>query len=183
MTIPDNSIQASNTSWQSAIWLLSLLSALFLFVWIAPFHHPFESLADYLPLHTLAETFSVVVAVMIFGVGWHAYEPSRPMNVVLIACAFLAVGLLDFGHFMSYSGMPDFVTPSSPTKFLAFWLAARFIAAIALLAAAMMPWTPYKTPRMRYFILAFCIAYTAIAYWVTLFHPHLLPELFIAEPV
>ena len=78
MTIPDNSIQASyNTSWQPAIWLLSLLSALFLFVWIAPFHHPFENLKDYLPLHTLVETFSVVVAVMIFGVGWHAYEPSR----------------------------------------------------------------------------------------------------------
>jgi hypothetical protein len=36
-----------NLSWQPAVWLLSLLSALFVYVWLAPFTHPFEPLSDY----------------------------------------------------------------------------------------------------------------------------------------
>jgi hypothetical protein len=35
---------------------------------------------------------------------------------LLIACAFLGVALLDFSHMLSFTGMPDFVTPSGPSK-------------------------------------------------------------------
>jgi len=181
MTTSGNNTSASgNPSWQSAIWLLALLSALFVFVWLAPFHHPFEQFADYLPLHTVVEMLSVVVAALIFAVGWHAYVLSRAMNVVLIACAFLAVALLDFGHLMSYAGMPDFVTPGTPSKSLSFWLAARFIAAVALLVSIAIGWKPLKTFYTCYVIATSCIGYTALAYWLILYHPAALPDTFIA---
>ena len=175
-----NATAIGNPSWQPTIWLLSLLTAFFVFVWLAPFSHPFEQLTDYLPLHTIVETLAVVAASLIFAVGWHAYVASRAMNVVVIACAFLAVALLDAGHFMSYSGMPDFVTPGTPSKSISFWLAARFIAAIALLAAISLAWKPFKNSLTRYLIVSLCIAYTAIAYWLILLHPASLPETFIA---
>lgn len=170
----------SNTSLHPTLWLLSLLTALFVFVWVAPFAHPFEKLTDYLPLHTIVETLSVAVAALIFAVGWHAYVASRAMNVVVIACAFLAVALLDSGHFMSYAGMPDFVTPGTPSKSIAFWLAARFIAAIALLAAISLGWKPFRNSATRYLIALLCIAYAVIAYWLILFQPAALPETFVA---
>ena len=142
-TYPTNEEQPrspAHPSWRPTIWLLSLLSALFLLVWLAPFSHPFEKMENYLPLHTAMETLSVVAAALIFAMGWHAYRVSRAINVVLIACAFLAVALLDLGHFLSYDGMPDFVTTNSTSKAIAFWLAARFFAAIALLASITIGW-------------------------------------------
>ena len=169
----------NNQSWQPALWLLSLLTAVFIFVWLAPFSHPFEKLTDYLPLHTTMETLSVVLAVLIFAVGWHAYVPSRALNVVVIACAFLAVALLDLGHFMSYSGMSSFITPASPDKSIYFWLAARFVAATALLASIVIGWRPVSTLRTCYIIASIFIGYTALSYWLILFNSSVLPATFI----
>jgi diguanylate cyclase (GGDEF)-like protein/PAS domain S-box-containing protein len=175
-----NISSTSKTSLQPTIWLLSLLTALFVFVWAAPFSHPFEKLTAYLPLHSIIETLAVIVAALIFTVGWHAYVASRAMNVVVIACAFLAVALLDSGHFLSYAGMPDFVTANSQPKSIAFWLAARFIAAIALLVAVALGWKPDRSSRTRYLIALLFISYAAIAYLLILFYPAALPETFIA---
>lgn len=155
-----------------------MLSALLLLVWRAPPVHGFEGLA-YLPLHTFVETFAVAVAAMIFGVGWNAYGAERPGNITVLACAFLAVSLLDFGHFMSFSGMPDFVTPSSPQKAINFWLAARLWAAAWLLAAVMLPWRPFASPRPRYLLMAASLVFTGLVYWLVLFHEQDLPATFI----
>ncbi|MEO7479453.1 MAG: MASE3 domain-containing protein, partial [Sulfuriferula sp.] len=158
---------------------MSVLSATLVFFWHAPVSQPFEQLKYFLPLHTILETVSVVMAAMIFAVGWHAYVPSRAMNVVLIACGFLAVALLDVGHFMSYIGMPDFVTPGSTSKSIDFWLAARLISALVLLSAISIGWKPFSTARTRYLIATICAAYATLAYWLILFHADLLPDTFI----
>lgn len=180
MPSPSNShLALANPSWQPTLWLLSLLTSILIFVWLAPFAHPFENLADYLPIHTALETLSVVLAALVFAVGWHAFVLSRAINVVLIACAFFAVALLDFGHLMSYAGMPDFVTPYFASKPIAFWLAARFIAAIAILASVIMGWRALRTQRTCYLIAALSIAYIAIVYLYILFQPGALPETFI----
>lgn len=181
MTLTNNSRLSNNpASWQPTIWILSVLTAAFIALWFFPFHHPFEKLGQFLPLHTAIETFSVVVAVLIFAVGWHVYMMLRATNVVLIACAFLAVALLDFGHFMSYSGMPEFITPGSANKSIYFWLAARFIAAVALLAAVVISWKPFSTSRSCYLIAAFFLSYTATAYILIHFFPAALPAAFIS---
>ena len=179
MISSSSNLTSDAPSWKPTLWLLALLTLLFLFVWLAPFTHPFEKISNYLPIHTALETLSVVVAALIFAVGWHAYVLSRSMNVVLIACAFLGVALLDFGHFMSYPGMPDFITPSDTSKSIAFWLTARFIAAVALLASIAMGWIAINNPRWCYLIASSCVAYIALAYWLILFHPSVLPETFV----
>ena len=176
----DNKASINHASWQPTIRLLTALTAIFIALWFFPFHHPFEKIGQFLPLHTAIETLSVVVAALIFAVGWHVYMLSRATNVVLIACAFLAVALLDFGHFMSYSGMPEFITPSSANKSIYFWLAARFIAALALLAAVLLSWKPFSTLRSCYLIAGFCIAYTVTAFVLIHFYPAALPKAFIA---
>ena len=127
----------------------------------------------------LFETFVIVVSMLIFAVGWHAHNRNLPGNIVLLACAFFGVGLLDFAHMLSYEGMPDFVTPSNVEKTLDFGLLARSLAAAALLAATVMPWRPFFSPSTRYVLFASVITATALAFWLILFHQEEMPHTFI----
>ena len=138
-----------------------------------------RGIAGYLPLHMLLETLTIIVAMLIFAVGWHAHNRNLSGNIVLLACAFFGVGLLDFAHMLSYAGMPDFVTPSNAEKASNFSLAARLLAAIALLATVVMPWRPLASVASRYMLLAAVIALTALAYWLFLFHQDEIPHTFI----
>ena len=132
----------------------------------------------YLPLHTLLETISIIIAVLVFATGWNANGGKSPGMITLLACAFLGVAWLDFSHALSYDGMPDFVTPSGPGEAIDFWLAARSMAASALLATAVMPWRPFAYPATRYILLAASLALTAIVSWLILFHEQMLPPTF-----
>ncbi|MDR6773839.1 MASE3 domain-containing protein [Azospirillum sp. BE72] len=136
-------------------------------------------LAHYLPLHTFFEIFAIAVAALVFAIGWHSHTDEMPPALLALSTGFLGVALLDFGHLMSYAGMPDFVTASGPEKAIAFWLAARGMAAAALLLAAALPWRP-GSAALRYPLIGAVLAISAAAFWVVLWHPGLLPRTFIA---
>ncbi len=147
--------------------------------WALPPVQGARGIAGYLPLHMLLETVAIVIAMLVFAVGWNAYSDKLPGNIVLLACAFLGVGLLDFSHVLSYAGMPDFVTPSNPEKAIDFWLAARALAAAALLTVAIAPWQPFASAATRYLLLAAVLAITAVMHWLILFHQDALPPTFV----
>lgn len=144
-----------------------------------PVPHHFEIPAAYLPLHTALGIFAIVVSMLVFAAGWNASSRHSAGNIVLIACAFLAVGLLDIAHTLSYPGMPDFVTPNSPGKAIHFWLAARSVAGCALLAVAYLSWRPFSSSRTRGWMLVIALGATALVYWLALFHPDTLPLTFV----
>lgn len=93
----------------------------------------------YLVLHTLLEFTGIIVSFLVFGVAWHSWKQGKSLRDILIAATFLAVGMFDLGHTLSYYGMPALFTPNSPDKAVLFWLLARFSAAGGLLAAALVP--------------------------------------------
>ncbi len=140
---------------------------------------------NYLAWHMLMETTAIAVAALVFAVGWNTHWLHPQRNVLLLACAFLGVAILDFSHMLSFQGMPDYVTPSDPQKAIHFWLAARDLAAFALLLAAWLPWPPPgssdATPlRLGRFVpLLVVLALVAVAHWVFFWHPHWLPETFV----
>ena len=82
----------------------------------------------FVPLHTAMHVFSLVIAWLVFAIGWNTHDPERAGSVTLLACGFLGVALLDFGHALSYEGMPDLVTPASPEKSIDFSLVSRLFA-------------------------------------------------------
>ena len=126
-----------------AVLALLLLTAAW---WAAPLQTLLDQSQLFpLSLHTIMESFAILVAVLIFTISWSTYSAERPGNIVILACGFLCVGLLDFGHMLSYKGMPDFVTPASPQKAIVFWLFARYVNAIALLVVALRPWQPFAS--------------------------------------
>ncbi|MBI5006439.1 MAG: GAF domain-containing protein [Nitrosomonadales bacterium] len=165
---------------RTATWLLGGLAALFLIIWQLPPHHFFEGISKYQSVHLPAETLSIVVSMLVFGVAWNAYSSERAANIVILACASLAVGLIDFAHMLSFAGMPAWVTPSDPEKAINFWLAARSLFALALLTVALRPWTPLARPNSRYRLLFSAIAVSALVYWIGLYHQDALPRTFIA---
>lgn len=157
---------------------IALLAFAMLVILASPFPSGIKGMANYLPLHTALETLAIIIAALVFAVGWNAKQYQLSRNILLLSTLFLGVGLLDFSHMLSFSGMPDFVTPSDPEKAINFWLAARTLAALALLMAALLPWNARPVlPR----IVAFSAVLSAVAllHLVFLFYPHLVPRTFV----
>lgn len=132
-----------------------------------------------LPTHVFAETFSVIVSMLVFALVFSSSTHDKSDNAALLACAFLIVGLLDFAHTLSYAGMPDFVTPGSPDKSIYFWLVARYIAAFALLITALQIWNNKLRLPNRYWLLSASIVLSAFFYWVGLYQLDTFPRTFI----
>jgi diguanylate cyclase (GGDEF)-like protein/PAS domain S-box-containing protein len=160
-------------------WLLVGLAGLLVLVWQLPQQFPPGVEAMSLWLHCLCETFAIAVAFMVFGVAWNAYGLERPANIAILACTFLAVGLIDFAHMLSFPGMPEFVTPSNLEKAINFWLAARLMAASALLTVALRQWRAWSKSASRLRLLMLCLGITALVLWLGLFHQPLWPRTFI----
>lgn len=137
----------------------------------------FAGINAYLPIHSFLEAIAVVVAAMVFTVGWYTYQGRADYRTVTLACLFLGVAVLDFSHLLSYQGMPDFVTPSGPDKTIDFWLAARSLAALALMAAAVLPMT--RAPlAFRYGLLVTVAVIVAGLHVLFLYFPHWVPTSF-----
>jgi len=74
--------------------------------------------------------------------------------------------------------MPDFVTPSGAEKAIYFWLAARLVSALALLAIAVLPWQREAGAWLQTAYLVAALVLAASAYWLILFHQDSLPHVF-----
>ena len=158
---------------------LALLALGLGLAWALPPPAGARGLAGYMPLHILLEFASIVIAMLVFAVGWNNYggNPSGPLT--LLACIFLGVGILDFSHTFSFYGMPDFVTPNGPDKAIYFWLTARSLAAAGLLLAVVAPWRPFVTNAMRYLLLAAVLIAVGYLHWLFLFHQDSAKGLFL----
>ena len=162
---------------------LASLTALSL-LGLAAFGQALPRVPGFLTWHMLLEVMAIVVAALIFAVGWNTYALHRQRNILLASCAFLGVAILDFSHMLSFPGMPDFVTPSDPEKGIHFWLAARYLAAFALLALAWRPWQSLPDTRAaprqrRLWPLLGVLAMLLPVHWIALWHPHWIPATFI----
>lgn len=138
-----------------------------------------RGVAGYEALHTLLESISIIVSALIFSVIWNAPRKNMPGNLVLLAIAFAGVAVLDFIHLLSIQGMPDFVTPSSPEKAINFWLAARLIAALALLGFAVRGWKKLTSSIYRYGVMVGLTFVIGMISTSILFYPELIPKTFI----
>lgn len=114
----------------------------------------FPDVSSYLPIHTSLELCSVVVSAMVVGLGWNLRHTRANSHVVILAATFLCVASLDILHILSYAGMPDLITPSSPEKAINFWLAARVITAAGLIAILALPVESWPARRCTATILA-----------------------------
>lgn len=167
------------TDGRKAVWAAIGLTGLFILMPALPRITLFSTLEGYLTAHIAVETFAIVVAGLVFGVGWNGYRQARAANLSILAVGFLGIGLLNIGHVLSYTGMPAFITPSGPEKAIAFWFSTRILGLVVLLVAALRPWQPFRDARSHYVALGLVLAWVALSYWMILLHQDALPRTFI----
>jgi hypothetical protein len=69
--------------------------------------------------------------------------------VALLCSIFLGLAILDFVHMLSYDSMPALFIPAKDGQSISFFLAARRMAAGAVLAIAFQPWNRSGGKRTR----------------------------------
>lgn len=165
---------------QASYWLVGLFAGLGFFR-LLPSPDAARGLAGYLSLHITMEVVAISVAVLVFGISWATQQYRRDGRVMFIGVAFLGVALLDLSHTLSYAGMPDFITPSGVEKGINFWLAARLLAALALLGMALWPprWAAWLARRSRYGVLFAVLLLVAAAHHLFIFHADRVPRTFV----
>lgn len=174
---------AAHPAWRSLLTIpvIALLLALPLGVWL--FAMPLPQLVPpqhMLTFHTVVEMFAVVVAVLVFAVGYHVLDERRATGSLVLACAFLAVGLFDFMHLMAYPAMPDFITANTPHQTLIYWLAARLAAAVGMLLYVALPTSGPERLVSRRAMLAVTLALVALVFYVGTWNDDWVPPLFLA---
>lgn len=161
-----------------ALGALALFGLLFLAILILPSDKLGYSMDFYVPIHSIMEVLSVVVAGLIFAIGWSSSRHRGPHAVLVVSSLFLGIAILDLMHLLTFRSMPDFITPSNPQKAVDFWLAARTFAAAALLAAATLSW---QKPALlsRNLLLGFVLLMALPVCILLLFRPDWLPASYI----
>jgi PAS domain S-box-containing protein len=135
--------------------------------------------ASYIVFHNIAEFFSIMVSLSMFGVGWYTYEQSKNRHALFLSAAFLAIGLMDFMHTMSMPAMPDFITSNEPQKSVQFWIPARLFQAAAFLASAYIyPDKPIRWLSKRILILSSLLVASLVFIGNIFFQTHM-PTFFV----
>jgi len=173
-----------------------LLLAMPLLMWVAAGQYSLIEIDPdaFVVLHAVAEGFAVIVSIMVFITGyqrlqWHdegevgqGFSSDTPAvtSAVWLGVLFLGVGLLDSLHALTYPGMPQLWTPNTHQKQLIFWLAARWLAAVALLLYVLQP--PHRPlwPRTRTALLLGVLTCVASLGMAGLLWPDWFPTLFQA---
>jgi two-component system, cell cycle sensor histidine kinase and response regulator CckA len=162
----------------AAVFMLPLMS--FALVELFPsWLYRTMDIASYLVFHNIAEFFSVMVSLSIFGIGWFTYDQSRNRHALFLGCAFLAIGLMDFMHTLGYAGEPAFITPNSPSKSTQFWIAVRMYSALGFLVSGYVH--PGSSGRFlsKYFLLAAAVAVSGAVFAAVIYFPSHLPATII----
>lgn len=165
---------------QSFLIIVLILSA-FLFLVVDLFPSYLYSVMDvnsYLTFHIISETFSVIVSFSIFGVGYYTYNQSKNSYALFLSCAFLAIGLIDMMHILSFPDMPSFITVNNTNKGIIFWISARLITAISLIFSAYIYADTAKRWISKKYLLPVAFIIPTIVFVLGIYYPSYLPLMF-----
>jgi signal transduction histidine kinase len=122
-TSPEASLKKGVTITPHLIWGAIVLGGLYL-----------TSLYSFVLFHSLAELFSIGVAVGMFMLAWNARSFMENYYLLSLGIAYLFVAVVDTLHTLAYKGMGVFegFDANLPTQ---LWIAGRYLESLSLLAA------------------------------------------------
>ena len=139
----------------------------------------FLSGSDFLVVHTLMEIFAVIVAALIFFIAYGSRRRLHSVRVIVLGCTFLAAALFDIFHFLSFPGMPDFVTENNANKSILFWLCGRFAVGLGLLLYISLAASWFKQMLRPERLLAATVVVVTLISCLILYAPEFFPIMFI----
>jgi phosphoserine phosphatase RsbU/P len=135
----------------------------------------------FLPIHTIAEFFSIIISIGIFLVSWNTRKEIYSSYSLVLGNAFLCVGLIDLFHALSYAGMPPFIVESSANSATQYWVIARIVGAVALLAAAIARPQPEPSKWRHHIGAAAAVTGAIVVLLVVTWSPEWLPVMYDEE--
>lgn len=159
-----------------------LMFSIILFVVAAIYNNVFTeimSVASYLTWHSLFEFASILFCFSIFTVTFFIYDESKKLSMIILGCTFLAIGILDFFHTLSYKGMADFFIPNiSANRATILWIFSRTIGSAGFLAAVIIPQDRFCKIRKRFFVI-FTILSVFFLFIIATYYPAIIPAMYI----
>jgi PAS domain S-box-containing protein len=133
----------------------------------------FTSFYSYLLFHSIAETFSILIAGGIFFFAWNSRDFLKNHYFLFIGVAYLFVGTIDLAHMFSYKGMGVFTGYDSnlPTQ---LWIAARYMESASLIVAFLF----FKRKLNSSFLIITFILITAFVF-SSIFYWRIFPDCFV----
>lgn len=90
---------------------------------------------SYLLFHGIAEAFSIAVAWTIFFIAWNSRRNMDNNYLLFLGIAYFFIGGLDLMHTLSYKGMGTVFPGFGANLAIQFWIGARYMESLSLLAA------------------------------------------------
>lgn len=121
-----------------ALYFLAALASVLLVSLISPLHIHLNLNFFYLS-HTILETGSILIAIMVFVVGWFRLEEQKTVRSTVLTSAFLGLGLMEMAHLATFDG--TFAQAISNAEAISnnFKFGALSFAALGLLGYAFLP--------------------------------------------
>ena len=149
------------------LWVLFFISLLIGFY--------LTSLYNYLLFHSIAELFSVVVAISIFMLAWNSRSFLNNNYLLFLGIAYLFIGILNAIHTLSYSGMAVFegYQTNLPTQ---LWIGGRYMESLSLFIAAL-----FLKKKISGNIILFIYAAVTIFLMGSIFLWNIFPQCFVED--
>ena len=135
--------------------------------------------APYVVFHNIAEFFSIMVSLSIFGIGWYTYDQTGDRHSLFLSTGFLAIGLMDFMHTLGNAAMPAFVTPNSSNKSTQFWISVRLFQAAVFLVSAFIYSGDQRRWLSKRILLSAALLVPGTVFAGITFFPSSVPDTFI----
>ncbi|MBU0927131.1 MAG: hypothetical protein KKA67_05240 [Spirochaetes bacterium] len=109
---------------------------------------------SYLLFHTVAELYSIVIAITYFVIAWHTRAMNENPSIATLGIAYVFIAVLDLFHTLAFSGMSIFQGYDFPANQL--WVLSRSLEAASLATFS------FIALRKRSSMIAFIGCYTLV---------------------
>ena len=128
---------------------------------------------NYLLFHSIAELFSVFIAIGIFMLAWNSRQFMDNSYLLFLGIAYLFIGALDTLHTLAYEGMGVFEGHKTnlPTQ---LWIVARYMESLSLLIAPLL-----FGKKLRANFIIFIYAAVMVFFLGSIFYWGIFPACFV----
>lgn len=162
--------------------ILIFLLSVVLYVIAALYNDTFMNLmsvSNYLTWHIIFEFSSIMVSFSIFTVAYFVYEESGSLRIIMLGCAFLAMGILDSFHTLSFKGMADiFIPNTTANRATTLWILSRTFGSIGFLSAAYIP-INLKSNIKKLVFAGITAIFSFFLFLITTYHSDYLPQMLV----
>lgn len=102
-----------------SLWLVPVVAGMFLMV---------VSQYSFIAFHTLAELFTIIICFVLFTLAWNTDQYRKNAFLIVLACGYFWIGVLDLAHTLLYKGV-SVLGVGSGNLSSQFWIGTRYIEA------------------------------------------------------